>query len=175
MHRDPGPPQTTEASPSSAGGGRTAAIGKILLIPGRVKVSDMMGHHDYLAGCRLLAFLLEQTAGVETVVGRDGWLTDEARFEDAQTVIFYAGGSRMKSILESPHRLERIEPLLLVLRLVPQPIREVQRVHCPVELVAEQRAVHFEAQHWHPGGRVAEVVQTGLDLLQQQSHLVVHL
>ncbi len=112
MYRDPGPPQPTEASLPSAGGGRTGAIGKIVLIPGRVKVSDMMGHHDYLAGCRLLAFLLEQTAGVETVVGRDGWLMDEARFEDAHTVIFYAGGSRMKSILESPHRLERIQQLV---------------------------------------------------------------
>lgn len=112
MHLDPVPPPQIEASATSAGVGSEAAIAKIVLIPGRVKVSDTIGHHDYLAGCKLLASLLEQTAGVETVVGRDGWLTDEAMFDDARTAIFYAGGNSMRSVFESPHRLERIQQLV---------------------------------------------------------------
>jgi Trehalose utilisation len=112
LHRDPMTTPQTEASVISAGGGRAAAIAKIILIPGRVKVSDRIGHHDYLAGCLLLASLLEQTSGVKTVVGRDGWLKEEGMFDDASTAIFYAGGSSMKSIFQSPHRLERIQQLL---------------------------------------------------------------
>ena len=133
MHLEAVPPQQTEASRPSAGVGSAATIAKIVLIPGRVKGHDTIGHHDYLAGCTLLAFLLEQTAGVETVVGRDGWLTDDAMFDDAHTAIFYAGGSCMQSVLESPHRLERIQQLvdrrggLVMIH---------QAVRCPAELQA---------------------------------------
>ncbi|MEO8324730.1 MAG: ThuA domain-containing protein [Nitrospirota bacterium] len=112
MHLDAVPPPQTEASPTSDGVARTSAIVKIVLIPGRVKVGDAIGHHDYLAGCRLLASLLEQTAGVETVVGRDGWLTDKATLEDASTAIFYTGGSSMRRVLESPARREQIQQLV---------------------------------------------------------------
>jgi len=112
MQLDSVPPPQTEERATSAGVGRTAATAKIVLIPGRVKVHDTMGHHDYLGGCLLLASLLEQTSGVEAVVGRDGWLTDETIFDGASTVIFYAGGSSMRSILASPHRLGRIQQLV---------------------------------------------------------------
>ena len=112
MHRNPFPPPQVHSSTTSADVGNAEGTAKILLIPGRVKSHDTTGHHDYLAGCKLLASLLEQTAGVETVVGGDGWLRDETMFDDARTVIFYAGGSSMKALLESPHRLKRIQQLV---------------------------------------------------------------
>jgi trehalose utilization protein len=111
-HRDPVPPPQTEVRVTNAGVGSVAVTAKIVLIPGRVKVSDRIGHHDYLAGCLLLASLLEQVPGVKTVVGRDGWLEEDAILDDASTAIFYAGGSSMKSLFESPHRLERIQQLV---------------------------------------------------------------
>ncbi len=101
MHRDPLPQLQTEARATHAGVGSGAVIATIVLIPERMKVSDRIGHHDDLAGCLLLASLLEQTAGVERVVGRDGWLTDDTIFDDASTAIFYTGGCSMRSIFSS--------------------------------------------------------------------------
>ncbi len=112
MHRDPLSQPQTKASATHADAASGTVTAKIVLIPGKVKFSDRIGHHDYLAGCLLLASLLEQTAGVKTVVGRDGWLTDGAIVDEASTAVFYAGGSSMKSMFESPHRLERIQHLV---------------------------------------------------------------
>lgn len=133
MHLDPFPREQNEASATNEGVDTLRAIPRIVLIPGKVKVSDMIGHHDYLGGCLLLKSLLEQTAGVEAVVGRDGWLTDDAMFDNATTVIFYAGASSMRSVLESSHRLQRIQQLVdrgAGLVMIHQAVR------CPAELQA---------------------------------------
>ncbi|OYW70692.1 MAG: hypothetical protein B7Z37_29935, partial [Verrucomicrobia bacterium 12-59-8] len=34
---------------------------KIVLVAGKVKEVDKVGHHDYLGGCRLMQALLKQT------------------------------------------------------------------------------------------------------------------
>ena len=47
------------------GGARVTVPAHIVLVAGTVKARDTVGHHDYLAGCRLAAFLLAQTPGVE--------------------------------------------------------------------------------------------------------------
>ena len=55
---------------------------KIVLIAGTTQEVDRVGHHDYLGGCRLLQSLLEQTPGVETVLVKDGWPSDESVFDN---------------------------------------------------------------------------------------------
>ena len=45
---------------------------KIVLVAGETAKIDVVGHHDYLAGCQCLEVLLRQSAGVETVWPRFG-------------------------------------------------------------------------------------------------------
>lgn len=82
---------------------------KIVLISGSVRIPDKVGHHDYLAGSALLAFLLEQSSGVRAVAVRDGWPDDEAVFDAARSLVFYTGGGRKHAVLRSAQRIERIE------------------------------------------------------------------
>lgn len=82
---------------------------RIVLVAGKVRHADRVGHHDYLAGCRLLADLLEQTPDVRAVVVRDGWPDDEAVFEGARSLVFYNAGGRKQAHLASPERIERIQ------------------------------------------------------------------
>lgn len=86
-------------APSSDPGGR------IVLVAGRVKTPDRPGHHDYLAGCSLLARLLEQTPGVRTRLVRDGWPADEAVLDDARCLVFYTRGSGKQAFLGSAERI----------------------------------------------------------------------
>jgi len=104
----------TIAHASPAGTRAGAADGRvdgatIVLLAGAVKVPDRVGHHDYLAGCTLLAFLLGQTAGVRTIVVRDGWPEDEGVFDTARALVFYSGGGRKQACLASPQRVERLQ------------------------------------------------------------------
>jgi hypothetical protein len=85
---------------------------KIVLVAGKVKVPDRIGHHDYLAGCALLASLLEQTPGVSAIRVHDGWPSDEDVFDGARAVVFYTGGGRKHAFVESPQRLARMQGLV---------------------------------------------------------------
>lgn len=85
---------------------------KVVLVAGKVKVPDRVGHHDYLAGCALLASLLEQTPGVSAVRVRDGWPADENVFAGAQAIVFYSGGGRKHAFVGSPERLRRMQELV---------------------------------------------------------------
>lgn len=91
------------------GDGQTATI---VLLAGAVKVPDRIGHHDYLAGCRLLASLLEQAPGVRAVVVRDGWPDDERVLDGARALVVYCGGGRKLPVLHSPRRIERLRQLI---------------------------------------------------------------
>ncbi len=86
----------------------SSAVAKIVLVAGAVKIADRVGHHDYLAGCRLLAFLLAQMPGVRAVTVRDGWPTDPRTFDDADAILFYAGGLTKHPLAGSSERLARL-------------------------------------------------------------------
>ena len=85
---------------------------RIVLLAGKVRVADRVGHHDYLGGCRLLADLLEQTSGVRAVVVRDGWPDDESLLEGARAIVLYNAGGDKQAHLASPERIERIQRLI---------------------------------------------------------------
>lgn len=85
---------------------------EIVLISGTVKTPDKVGHHDYLAGCTLAAFLLEQTSGVSVTAVRDGWPEDDGVFDAARSLVFYTGGVDKHAFLKSAQRIERIQRLI---------------------------------------------------------------
>ena len=85
---------------------------KIVLVAGEVAKVDVVGHHDYLAGCQCLEVLLRQTAGVETVRVNDGWPKDESVFDGAQSVVFYTDGGGKQAFLSSPERLAKLQSLM---------------------------------------------------------------
>jgi hypothetical protein len=86
-----------------------STVAKIVLLAGTVKARDTVGHHDYLAGCRLAAFLLEQTPGVTATVVREDWPRDESVLAGARALVFYNGGGEKHPFLDSAHRLGRVQ------------------------------------------------------------------
>lgn len=85
------------------------AAAKIVLVAGKVKVRDVVGHHDYLAGCKLVAFLLEQTPGVSVTTIHDGWPDDDTVFAGARALVFYTGGGDKHAFLASSQRTARVQ------------------------------------------------------------------
>jgi hypothetical protein len=83
-----------------------------VLLAGKVKVPDRVGHHDYLAGCALLAHLLEQTPGVRAIVIPGGWPEDERVLDTARALVSYGGGGRKQAVLASAQRIERLQGLV---------------------------------------------------------------
>jgi hypothetical protein len=78
---------------------------RIVLLAGPVRFNDRRGHHDYVAGCRLLAELLSRSADVEPVVIERGWPDDESIFEDAATIVVYDGGGGKQGFLRNDSRV----------------------------------------------------------------------
>ena len=85
---------------------------KIVLIAGKLKIPDRVGHHDYLAGCKLLAALLEQSAGVQTLTIPEGWPEYEGAFDGARAIVFYTSGRGKQAFLQSAQRLEHLQKLV---------------------------------------------------------------
>ena len=115
-------------SPSSVG----ADSATILVIAGRMKMADRVGHHDYVGGCALIAAAVAQTAGVRGVAVHDDWPEDETLFDTARSVVCYSGGGAKHGFFASPQRADRVQ------RLVDRGIGLVmihQAVRCPVESV----------------------------------------
>jgi len=83
----------------------------VVLLAGRVSVPDRIGHHDYLAGCNLLADLVAQTPGVRPRVVCDGWPEDESVFDDARSVVVYSGGRQKLALTQTPQRLDLFQML----------------------------------------------------------------
>ena len=96
----------------SSSDGSAADAATIVLIAGPVKVPDRIGHHDYLAGCTVLAGLIEQTPGLRAIVVRDGWPDDDAILDAARGLVVYAGGGRKLPLLASAQRIARIQRLI---------------------------------------------------------------
>ncbi|HVO87817.1 MAG TPA: ThuA domain-containing protein [Casimicrobiaceae bacterium] len=93
-------------------GAPLATAGSVVLLPGHVRVPDKHGHHDYRAGCALLADLLQQNAGVSTVTVWEGWPADDAVLDGARTLVFYTGGLGKHALLQSAQRIDRMQQLV---------------------------------------------------------------
>jgi hypothetical protein len=108
------PPGAPRGEGEAANGAVAAAVGgpqaaRIVLVAGRVAPADRVGHHDYLAGCALLAVLLRQTPGVSAVAVPDGWPEDERILDAAHSLVFYTPGGGKQPFLGSVQRIERIQ------------------------------------------------------------------
>ncbi len=99
-------PGTPYAAATSAPGLKST---KIVLIAGRVRPHDRLGHHDYAAGCALLAALLRRVPGVDTVEIKDGWPDDESIIDGAAAILFYEGGGGKQAFLQSEARVARVQ------------------------------------------------------------------
>jgi len=96
--------QASEATPLAS-----RPVTSIVLVAGPVRLHDRVGHHDYLAGCALLADLLRQTPGISPIIISDGWPEDETVFARAAAIVFYDGGSGKQVFLQSPARIDHIQ------------------------------------------------------------------
>ncbi len=85
---------------------------KIVLVAGETAKVDAVGHHDYLAGCKCLEVLLNQTVGVMTVQVTEGWPSDEGVFENASSIVFYTDGGGKQAFLASPERVAKMQSLV---------------------------------------------------------------
>ena len=84
---------------------------KIVLVAGKVKEVDKVGHHDYLGGCRLMQALLKQTPGVEAVLVNEEWPADEKVFEGAAAVVFYTDGGGKQAYLATPEHVALVQKM----------------------------------------------------------------
>ncbi|WP_395747830.1 ThuA domain-containing protein [Prosthecobacter sp.] len=84
---------------------------KIVLVAGKVKEVDKMGHHDYLGGCRLMQVLLKQNPGVDVVLVNEEWPADEKVFEGAATVVFYTDGGGKQAYLATPEHVATVQKM----------------------------------------------------------------
>lgn len=84
---------------------------KIVLVAGKMKMPDRVGHHDYQAGCALLASLLQQTPGV-TAITADDWPENDDILGAARAIVCYSAGAHKHAFVRSPQRLERMQELL---------------------------------------------------------------
>ena len=84
---------------------------RIVLVAGDTAKVDVMGHHDYLAGCKCLDALLRETEGVETVRVNDGWPADTHVFDGANSLVFYTDGAGKQAFLKSPDRVATMQAL----------------------------------------------------------------
>jgi hypothetical protein len=85
---------------------------KIVVVAGRVKTADRVGHHDYRAGAALLAALLRQTPNVIVDTVPDGWPADERVLDAARAIVFYTGGLKKHAFLDAVPRVDRLQALI---------------------------------------------------------------
>ncbi|HTM48805.1 MAG TPA: ThuA domain-containing protein [Bryobacteraceae bacterium] len=86
-----------------------SAPAKIVMVAG--KPSHAPGEHEFNAGTLLLEKCLRQNKGVETVVVKDGWPTDENLFEGASAIVLYMDGGARHPLIEGT-RLDTIGKLI---------------------------------------------------------------
>jgi type 1 glutamine amidotransferase len=72
---------------------------RIVLIAGRP--SHPAGAHEFNAGMILLEKCLRQNSGVQTVLVKGGWPTDNGVFEGARTLVFYMDGGAQHPMLDA--------------------------------------------------------------------------
>lgn len=84
---------------------------RIVLVSGPVREADRRGHHDYRAGCALLADLLRRVPGIAPQVAENGWPGDSTTFDDAAAVLFYDNGAGKQGFLQSEARRRKLDEL----------------------------------------------------------------
>ena len=92
--------------------GQSASSRKIILVAGETAKVDVVGHHEYLAGCKSLEIFLKQTPGVTVIQVTDGWPSDEHVFENASAVVFYTDGGGKQAFLATPERVAKMQSLV---------------------------------------------------------------
>ncbi len=85
---------------------------KIVLVAGETALVDVVGHHDYLAGCACLEAMLRQTRNVDVVQVHKGWPDDDIVFANAKAVVFYTDGGGKQAFLETPLRVAKLQSLV---------------------------------------------------------------
>lgn len=104
---------------------------KIVLIAGETAKVDVVGHHDYIAGCKCLEHLLAMSPHVQSSMVLDGWPTDESVFENAAAIVFYTDGGGKQAFLKTAERIDKVQQL----------------ADAKVGLVMIHQAVDFPSEH----------------------------
>src|SRR4051812_46865765 len=94
---------------SSAQADAVKKSAKIVMIAGRP--SHGPGDHEFNAGIMLLSECLSKVDGVEPVIVKGGWPTDESVFDGASSVVFYMDGGDGHPMIQSNH-LETMKKLM---------------------------------------------------------------
>ena len=81
---------------------------KLILIAGKPSHPPLM--HEFRAGCLLLAQCLKKVNGLTVEVHDQGWVRDEATFEDADAIVIFADGGGRHPALQGNH-LETLDVL----------------------------------------------------------------
>ncbi len=87
----------------------TAAT-KIVIIAGNP--SHGPGDHEFNAGTQLLADCLKMVKGIEPVLVRGGWPTDESVFYGAKSVVFYMDGGSGHPMIQTKERMLLMKRLM---------------------------------------------------------------
>ncbi|MDG2167498.1 MAG: ThuA domain-containing protein [Opitutales bacterium] len=90
----------------------TAAVGKdkkLVLIAGKPSHPPMM--HEFRAGALLLEKCLEDVKGLTVEVHDNGWVNDEATFDDADAVVIFADGGKKHPALQGDN-LKTLQKLI---------------------------------------------------------------
>lgn len=130
---------------------------KVVLVAGPVRPAGRAGHHDYVAGCLLLAAVLARLSDVVPVVAEDGWPADESIFDDAAAVLFYDNGGGKQGFLADARRracLERLAAagcgLVMLHQAAGFPSAHValgQRLFGGVYVAGQSRRGHWRSRH----------------------------
>lgn len=97
------------ASLSNSNSPAAEARTKIVLVAGRP--SHGPGDHEFRAGCLLLKKCLDQVPGVQALVYTNGWPENDAAFDGAAAVLFYADGGGGHPAIK-PERIKVIDALV---------------------------------------------------------------
>ena len=81
---------------------------KLILIAGKPSHPPLM--HEFRAGCLLLAQCLKKVNGLTVEVHDQGWVRDEATFEDADAIVIFADGGGRHPALQGNH-LETLDAM----------------------------------------------------------------
>jgi hypothetical protein len=91
---------------------RAPAALDILCVAGPVRRRDRTGHHDYVAGARLLADLLCRDSRVRAHVVEEGWPRDDGAIDRAAAVVVYDRGGGNQGFLAGSERIGRMRRLV---------------------------------------------------------------
>jgi len=89
---------------------RAQEAAKILLIAGTP--SHGKGEHEFNAGTTILTNCLKKIPGVEPIMVKGGWPTDESVFEGVKGVVFYMDGGNTHPMIKTKERMALMQKLM---------------------------------------------------------------